>query len=235
MRELYAEQGRKLYDELLEIFAKIAADSQDGKIYLNDLYRTNNYHLLLEHFNKCAAQLGGRQVKITEESLLEVYRMAQEVVGDNVPRDAIATTFSVPSAINPEQAIHQTWCLDGREFSARIWQNKQALVQDLAHTMADFTVRGESPYTIARGIVERFSVDEYCAYRIARTETAHAQIAATSNKYKELGFTHCRFNATDPCDDCRELHGKLFTLDEIQGLIPKHPNCECSFLLEVGD
>ena len=108
-------------------------------------------------------------------------------------------------------------------------------MQDLAHTMADFAARGVSPYEISRGIVERLGVDEYCAYRIARTETAHAQIASTASKYKSMGFTHCRFNATDPCEDCKALHGKLFTLDEIQGVIPKHPNCECSFLLEVGD
>ena len=98
--------------------------------------------------------------------------------------------------------------------------------------MADFTAKGESPYKLSQEIVKNLGADEYCAYRIARTETAHAQIKAQVDKYKEYGFTHGRYYATDPCEDCSKLHGQPFTLDEIQTLIPKHPNCECSFLVE---
>lgn len=105
-------------------------------------------------------------------------------------------------------------------------------MKQLTKTMADFTAKGESPYKLSQKIVENLGADEYCAYRIARTETAHAQIKGQVDKYKEYGFTHGRFNATDPCDDCAALHGQIFTLDEILTLIPKHPNCECSFLVE---
>ena len=100
--------------------------------------------------------------------------------------------------------------------------------------MADFTAKGESPYKLSQEIVKNLGADEYCAYRIARTETAHAQVKGQVDKYKSMGFTHCRFNATDPCDDCSTLDGELFTLDEIETLIPRHPNCECGFLLEVN-
>ena len=105
-------------------------------------------------------------------------------------------------------------------------------MKQLTKTMADFTAKGESPYKLSQKIVENLGADEYCAYRIARTETAHAQIKAQVDKYKEYGFTHGRYYATDPCEDCSKLHGQPFTLDEIQTLIPKHPNCECSFLVE---
>ena len=70
MRRLYADQSRKLYDELLEVFAKMAADSADGKIYLNDLYRTDSFNRLLEYFNMCAKDLGAQQVVITEDTLV---------------------------------------------------------------------------------------------------------------------------------------------------------------------
>ena len=105
-------------------------------------------------------------------------------------------------------------------------------MKQLTKTMADFTAKGESPYKLSQKIVENLGADEYCAYRIASTETAHAQIKAQVDKYKEYGFKHGRYYATDPCEDCSKLHGQPFTLDEIETLIPKHPNCECSFLVE---
>lgn len=110
--------------------------------------------------------------------------------------------------------------------------------------MADFIARGESPYSIAQGIVKRLAVDEYCAFRIARTETAHAQVKGMTDKYREMGFTHGKYLAREEakitpqgvkeaCDICQELNGKIFTLKELESMIPKHPNCECSFTLEV--
>ena len=234
LRQLYQEQSEILHAELGDIFLKMLDDAAGhNRIYLNDLYRTNNYHRLINHFNECAKAIGGEQVKVTEDALLNVYALAQATVEKNLPKNMITPTFVVPEAINPEQVIHQTWCLDGKEFSDRIWQNKQALVKDLTKTLSDYAARGETPYNMAQGIVKRLEVDEYAAYRIARTETAHFQVKGQIDKYKELGFTHGRFNATDPCDDCAALDGLLFTLDELESMIPKHPNCECSFLLET--
>lgn len=101
------------------------------------------------------------------------------------------------------------------------------------NTMADYVARGESAFEIARGITQRLKVNIFCAYRLARTETAHIQVVGQAEKYKEMGFTHAIYLANDPCSECAAYDGQRFTLDEIQGLIPKHPNCTCSFLIDV--
>ena len=236
---LYSDQREKLYHQMEDTFLKMLDDAAEhNKIYLNDLYRTNQYHVLMGYFNECAKGIGAEQVKITEEALLDIYELAKATVEKNVPQGALRAPFIMPSSApletSAKQVIHQTWCLDGKEFSDRIWQNKQALVKDLNKTLADFASRGETPYNMAQGIVQRLEVDEYCAYRIARTETAHFQIKGQTDKYKEMGFTHGIFNATDPCDECKKLDGNKFTLDELSTMIPVHPNCECSFLLDVS-
>lgn len=233
LKKLYKTQSESLYDELIRVFIKMQEDSEDGKIYLNDLYRTNNIYLLINYFNECAKKIGGEQVEITENALIRAYEEAQKIVGDNAPKSIIRSSFFVPSGIDTKQIIQQSWCIDGLNFSDRIWKNKEKLSQDLSKTLGDLVMRGKSPYQISQGVVARLGVDESSAFRIVRTETAHAQIAAQANKYKELGFTHGRFKATDPCDECGELDGQLFTLDELKQMIPRHPNCECSFLLEV--
>lgn len=234
LRELYQEQSEELKAALTDTFLKIVSDkASDDKIMMNDLYLTNKYHLLLEEFNKRAKELGGKQVEITEKALLDVYQLAQETIEKELPKGLVKPSFVVPAAIDAKEAIHQTWCLDGMEFSDRIWKNKRLLVKDLEKTMADFIARGESPYKIAEGIVKRLDVDEYCAFRIARTEAAHAQVKGSIDKYTSLGFTHGIFRSVDPCDECGELDGKEFTLKELETMIPKHPNCECSFDLKV--
>ena len=230
LRAIYAEQSKLLYNELLDVFAKMEADSAEGKFYINDLYRTNRIHLLLNYFNSCAEKIGGKQVKVTERALIKAYEDAKRMVGDNVPKSIVSSQFVVPSAITTKEIVNQSWCVDGLGFSDRIWKNKEKLTQDLSKTLGDLIMRGKSAYQIAQGVVARLGVDEVAAYRIVRTETAHAQIMGQVDKYKEMGFTHGRFKATDPCDDCGELDGQLYTLDELKSLIPRHPNCECSFL-----
>lgn len=233
LRAVYKQQSERLYDELVRVFIKMENDSADGKLYINDLYRTKNIYELIEYFNSCSKAIGGKQVKVTERALITAYENAQKVVGADMPKSLIRPQFLVPSTIDTKQIIRQSWCVDGLNFSERIWKNKENLVQDLSKTLGDFMMRGKSPYQVAQGVVARLGVDEVAAYRIVRTETAHAQIIAQTNKYKEMGFTHGRFCAKDPCDECGELDGQLFTLDELEHMIPRHPNCECSFLLEV--
>lgn len=235
LRKLYQTQGQNLYDELLRVLVKMENDSADGKLYINDLYRTNRLATLLNYFNASAAKIGGQQVEITEKALIAAYEKSQEIVGENVPYKVlpIHSSFVRPQSIDVKQVVNQVWCVDGLSFSERIWKNKEALVKDLYKSLGDAVMRGENSFQVAKGVAARLDVDMAAAQRIVRTETAHAQTVAQTHKYKEMGFTHARFNATDPCDECGQYDGRLFTLDEIESLIPVHPNCECSFLLEV--
>lgn len=233
LRKIYEKQSQLLYDELLRVLIKIENDSADGKLYINDLYRTNKMYELINYFNKLSLAIGGKQITITEKALIRAYEEAQQIVGEAAPKSIVRPSFFVPQALDTKQIVNQTWCVDGLDFKSRVWKNKQALVTDLSTSLGDFIVRGKSSYQVAEGVAARLGVDEYNAYRLVRTETAHAQIQGQTDKYRELGFTHGRFKATDPCDECGRLDGKLFTLEELSHMIPQHPNCECSFLLEV--
>lgn len=231
---LYQRQQNNLYDELLRVLVKMESCA-DGKLYINDLYRTNRLGALLHSFNTVAKELGGQQIEITEKALISAYKKSQEIVDDNVPAKALPvySQFVRADAIDPKQIVNQVWCLDGLNFSDRIWKNKEALVRDLNKSLSDGIMAGKSSFEVAKSVASRLDVDRAAALKIVRTETAHCQILGQVNKYKEMGFTHCRFNATDPCDECGRLDGQLFTLDEIESIIPVHPNCECSFTLEV--
>lgn len=69
---------------------------------------------------------------------------------------------------------------------------------------------------------------------LARTEVIRAHHVATINTYREAGIEGVKVKAEwstafddRVCPDCADMEGRIFTLDEIESLIPLHPQCRC--------
>jgi len=76
---------------------------------------------------------------------------------------------------------------------------------------------------------------------LARTEVIRAHHAATINIYREAQVEGVKVKAEwatadddRVCPDCGFMEGRIFTLDEIETLIPFHPQCRCVALPNVG-
>ena len=125
LRKLYRAESTTLFHKLESTFSKILKDAaEENVVHLNDLYLTDKFYTLIEYFNQCASRIGGKQVKITEDSLINIYELAHATVTHNVPAAAIPTSFTVPSSTlleeTAKQAVRRTWCIDGKNFSERI-------------------------------------------------------------------------------------------------------------------
>ena len=69
---------------------------------------------------------------------------------------------------------------------------------------------------------------------LARTEVIRAHHIATIQEYRNWAIEGVIVKAEwmtagddRVCPKCEALQGKIFTLDEIELLIPLHPNCRC--------
>lgn len=69
---------------------------------------------------------------------------------------------------------------------------------------------------------------------LARTEIIRAHHVATINEYRAWGIEGVYVlaewaTATDGrvCPECASLQGTIWSLDDIEGMIPKHPQCRC--------
>jgi len=69
---------------------------------------------------------------------------------------------------------------------------------------------------------------------LARTEIIRAHHVATIQEYRSWGVVGIKVRAewqtagdSRVCERCASLQGKIFTLDEIEGMIPLHPQCRC--------
>jgi SPP1 gp7 family putative phage head morphogenesis protein len=82
------------------------------------------------------------------------------------------------------------------------------------------------------GDYEKIMDKKYRAELIARTEASRLANKGNldylaTNKIQEVRFISAESERT--CEECSELNGKVFALDEAAGMIPLHPNCRCTF------
>lgn len=234
LARIYREQAEGLRDDVLRVFAKMESAKEAGEpIAANDLYRDKRYWTLLDEVNARLKALGQEQIKITEPAIIQAYREAVEAVDENVPQGRIVSASLLNAhAIDAEQIVNQVWCLDGKKFSDRVWSDKQKLVPQIKKALSDALVQGKSPWEISKAMAERLEVSRKNAFRLVRTETAHAQVYAQTQRYKEYGFTEGKFLASaKSCPECRELDGNVYALDKLESMLPVHPRCTCTYTL----
>lgn len=113
----------------------------------------------------------------------------------------------------------------------------EAMDQQISRALAEGMAQGLGPAKIARNLTDR--VDKIGITRartMARTEIIRAHHLATINTYREAQIEGVRVKAEwstagfGVCPSCAEMEGKIFTLNEIEGMIPLHPSCRCCAL-----
>lgn len=93
---------------------------------------------------------------------------------------------------------------------------------------------GESADLIADRIQQVF---DFCSNvrseRIARTEIMYMSNQGAVEGYKSSGIQKVEFYcALDErtCDVCLDENGDILSVDDVEGMLPLHPNCRCTFL-----
>ena len=100
---------------------------------------------------------------------------------------------------------------------------------------------GKWPITIARELMKDVTnhvdvIGRVRARMIARTEIIRAHHVATIQEYRQAAEdmqveVMAEFSTSGDdrvCDECAAMEGKTFSLDVIEGMIPRHPNCRCA-------
>lgn len=115
--------------------------------------------------------------------------------------------------------------------------------QKVSRVLAEGMAQGMSPHTTARHLVKEIGLEENYARTLARTETIRAHHSANMNVLKSAGVEKVKVKAewlaTDDdrlCPDCAWMNGAVFSLKEMERLIPLHANCRCVAIpADVGE
>jgi SPP1 gp7 family putative phage head morphogenesis protein len=124
----------------------------------------------------------------------------------------------------------------------------------ISRILAQGLIDGDGPRLLARKLVAaidgtnagtlgitdtlgRFIPAQRRAEILARTEIIRAHHLATIQEYRNWGVLNIKVlaewkTAGDDrvCDKCNSLEGKIYTLDEIEPMLPRHPQCRCIVL-----
>jgi len=119
----------------------------------------------------------------------------------------------------------------------------QVMDTQISRILAKGIAEGRGPMDIARDMANRVEKIGITRARVlARTEVISAHAEATLNSYREAGIEGVQVEAEfttagddSVCEECADLEGKTFSMDEAGGIIPVHPNCRCSWTPLVVD
>jgi SPP1 gp7 family putative phage head morphogenesis protein len=154
--------------------------------------------------------------------------------------DVPPTTGFTPMGRNPiTVAMNQPFHADRlamvytRTFS-ELQGITDAMDQQISRVLAQGMVEGRSAQDITRMITDRVdSIGITRARTLARTEVIVAHHQATINEYEQWGVSGVSVEAEwltagyNVCPLCAQLSRKIYSLEEIRGMIPAHPNCRC--------
>lgn len=183
-----------------------------------------------QHAELLSAEFEGGMTDFLHKSYAEqFYRTAFEV------SKGVGTGFNLARLDDRriDMLLKHPWAQDGKNFSDRIWSNKEKLVTNLHTELAQCIIRGESPRSAIARLAKKMDVSKAQAGNVIMTESAAISSAAQQECYKELGVEQYQFDATldgITCEVCQGMDQKVFKMSEYEVGVtanPIHPRCRC--------
>lgn len=122
--------------------------------------------------------------------------------------------------------IKKPWAPDGKNFSDRIWEDKDKLINTLHTEMTQAFIRGDSLEKLADKIAEKMKVSKANASRLVYTESAAYSSRARLKSYQDLGVEKYEIVATldnKTSDICQDMDGKVFDLKDYEVGVSANP------------
>ncbi|APB77394.1 protein-export chaperone SecB [Paenibacillus polymyxa] len=143
----------------------------------------------------------------------------------------LGATFSKLDKRQIEAVLSKPWAVDGSNFSARIWKDRDKLVHELQTVLTQGMIRGDTPDKMINALSDRMGVSRSAAARIIQTESAYFAGQSRMDAYKELGVEQYKFTATldkRTSSICRHMDGEVFAVSEAEVGVtypPLHAYC----------
>jgi len=147
------------------------------------------------------------------------------------------------SSFGKPETVEKVKLLAGRVFTD-LKGVTEAMSTQMSRTLTDGLVQGKNPRDIAKDLTKVISsIGKTRANTIARTEIIRAHAEGQLDALEQLGVEEVGVavewsTAGDErvCPECEPLEGVVLKVSEAHGLLPRHPNCRCSFIpANVGE
>ena len=125
-----------------------------------------------------------------------------------------------------EKVLSKPWAVDGKNFSERIWTNKEKLISELHGELTQNIMLGSDPQKAIDSLAKKMNTSKQNAGRLIMTEEAYFSSAAQRDCFNELDVEQYEIVATldsHTSDICRSLDGKHFPMKDFQAGVTAPP------------
>lgn len=176
--------------------------------------------------------LFGNQLDIVDTAIRDIYGSGYLRTAFEIQKGiGVGWSLSIPNDNLIAKVINKPWAADGRNFSDRIWANKQKLINELNATFTQNIITGADPRKTIDVFSRKLDVSKQNAGRLVMTEQAAFGNAAQHDCFKALDVEQFEVVETldsHTCSLCGSMDGKHFPMSQFEvGMTapPFHPNC----------
>lgn len=174
----------------------------------------------------------GNQLDSIDTTMRGVYKSGYYHTAFEIQKGVgVGWDFSTLDDKQISKVINKPWAVDGKNFSERIWGNRQKLVNELNNTLTQNIILGKDPQKAIDEIARKMNTSKVNAGRLVMTEEAFFSSAAQKDCFDELDVEQFEIVATldsHTSEICREMDGKHFPMSEWKigtTAPPFHVNC----------
>lgn len=227
MMEVLTETERNLifmnYDQFAQRYPQYA--------YLqpvrNSIYKLNRLEGLQMDIWHQQMNIGAIEQEEFNKLLEKSYTMAYQSSMKGLPNKGIF--FSVNSDAMKE-TLSGRW-IDGKNYSDRIWSNKDKLARSLSTDLRNGIIRGDSYRDITRTIRRKTNVGINDSMRLVTTESAFVMNQANKQAFIDEGVEEYEITAIldkRTSDTCEKMNGQTYRFEDAKVGVnypPFHPWC----------
>lgn len=160
----------------------------------------------------------GNQLDSIDSTMRNVYKSGYYYTAYEIQKGVgVGWDFSALDDKQISKVINKPWAVDGKNFSERIWGNRQKLVNELNNTLTQNIILGKDPQKAIDEIARKMNTSKTNAGRLVMTEEAFFSSAAQKDCFDELDVEQFEIVATldsHTSDICRGMDGKHFPMSE---------------------
>ena len=140
-----------------------------------------------------------------------------------------------------EKIISKPWAVDEKNFSERIWDNKNTLINELHQQLTRMCLTGGTPDKTITYMAKKFNTSKARAGNLIMTESAYFSSLSQKDCFNDLDVEKYEIVATldtHTSEICREQDGKVYEMKDFQPGItapPFHNYCRSTTVPHFDD
>lgn len=232
--------GRELEELKWDVsqYIKYGKENAANKMWMKQLENASaRYHVSRLEALKLQTQqsletLFGNQLDTIDAAMKGIYTSGYYHTAFEIQKGAgVAWDFAALDDRKIRKVINKPWAADGKNFSERVWQNRQKLVGELNTELTRSIMLGEDPRKAIDAIAKKMGTSKANAGRLVMTEGAFFSSAAQRDCFSELGVEQYEIVATldsHTSEICQEMDGRVFPMSQWEVGVtapPFHVNC----------